>query len=82
MSVSRHMVSAALFLSVLFLPYWFYGSAILVAALLLPFYGEAIILGFLIDTLYGTHVWFPTACVAAGVVVLLIPVRERLRLTV
>jgi hypothetical protein len=81
MNTYRHLVSLALLLGVLFLPYWLYVPAILAGVLLLPFYWEAIVLGFLIDTLYGTQSYYPGALLAALAVGLLLPIRERLRLT-
>jgi hypothetical protein len=76
----RPFATAALFLAVVFLPYWAYVPLIVAGALLLPFYWEAIILGFAIDTLYGTRGFFPAALAAAALVALFIPLRERLRL--
>ncbi|MBX4206494.1 hypothetical protein KW784_01785 [Candidatus Parcubacteria bacterium] len=80
-SQKRNLVSSALVLAVLFLPYWAYVPPIALAALLLPFYWEAVVLGFLIDTLYGQQGSFPAALAAAAFVALLMPVRKRLRWT-
>lgn len=80
MNAYRHVISIALFLAVIFLPYWAYVPLLLAAALLLPFYWEAIPFGFLIDTLYGTSGLYPAALAAAAAVAVFIPLRERLRL--
>lgn len=77
----RHITTIAILFAVIFLPYWVYGPAILLAAFFFPFYWEAVLFGFLIDTLYGTRGFFPAALGAALGVAILMPVRARLRLT-
>lgn len=79
MTKYRHIATILLALAVLFLPYWAYFPAIVLAALFFPFYWEAILLGFAVDALYGSHGSFRTALGAALLIALLLPLRERLR---
>ena len=72
-------------LAVLFLPYWFYLPLILLGILIFSFFWEGILFGFLIDVLYGWGVTAlpslvaPTALSALVLIIILLPVRERLR---
>ena len=81
----RILLTAGLFLCVVFLPYWVYVPAVLAALVLLPFYWEAVPLALVADVLYGgAHpafdLGFPFAIMALLLVLVMIPARERLRL--
>lgn len=77
----RVLTSVALFLAILFLPYWIYVPLAVLATLLIPFYWEAVALGFIIDVLYGsdTGLRAPTALIAVALVAVSLPLRERIR---
>ncbi len=77
----RIFISTALFLATLFLPYWIYAPFIVVATVFVSFYWEAVVLGFLIDILYGGSTGFhaPAAITALVLVVIMMPLRERVR---
>ncbi len=69
---------------ILLLPYYIYAPALIVAIVLIPEYYEGILLGLLIDVLYGTHtMWsflgFPFGLTAVVGIILLVPLREKLR---
>lgn len=74
-----------LLLAIIFLPYWVYLPLLLAAIVIFPIFWEGIIFGLLIDVLYGWGVtsWpsliSPAALVALVLVIILLPVRERLR---
>lgn len=79
----RILASIMVLGAIIFLPYWIYLPLLLTAMALLPFYWEAIIFGFLIDVLYGPdmhRLFSPAALSALVILVLLLPLRERLRL--
>ncbi len=78
----RLFVSLLIFLAVLFLPYWLYLPLLFLGMVFIPFYWEAILFAFLIDVLYGpgTTLFFSrTALYTAILLIVIIPVRERLR---
>ena len=84
----RHLATIALVLAVLFLPYWLYVPAVVLAVAFFPLYWEAVLLGFLVDVLYGARadglfslLGFRTAFFALLLVGAFIPVRQRLRWT-
>lgn len=66
-----------IFFAILFLPYWIYIPALIVAMAALPLYWESIFLGFLIDILYGEGIY--AGLLALGGLILLLPLRSRLR---
>ena len=72
-------------ISILILPYWSYVPFLLVAMVYFPFYWEGIFLAFLIDILYGNGIGTlpslvsPSALLALILLVILLPLRERLR---
>ncbi len=74
-----------LLLAIIFLPYWVYLPLLLAAILVFPVFWEGILFGLLIDVLYGWGVtaWpsliSPAALSALVLVIILLPVRERLR---
>ena len=83
----RNFVTLLLVAMVLWSPFWVYASALVVVCMFFPFYFEAIILGFLIDVLYRSHevsgiTFFPHALGFTLFIILLIPLKERLRFNV
>lgn len=79
-------IAASLFILIIILitPYWVYFPAVVLGIVIFPFYIEAIIFGLLIDELYGTvHstfiMSFPFGMIAALLVLVAHPLRERLR---
>jgi len=81
--MKRRIIGALiLLLAILFLPYWVYIPLLFIATVLFPLYWEAVLFGFLIDVLYGQgHSWLlsPTALAALVILIVLLPLRERLR---
>jgi hypothetical protein len=83
---NRLITSIVLLFLIAVAPFWIYIPALALAAALFPFYVEAVGFGFLIDVLYGTHgqsgisLVFPFALYACALVLLLLPVKERLRI--
>ncbi len=80
---TRILIGVALFLSILFLPWWLYCPAIIAAVILIPFYWEALVLAFLVQILYtpdgaGFFAFIPL--VTFSLLLILIPLREELRL--
>ncbi len=79
------MVTLMLVLLILAFPYWVYLPALGLSVLLLPLYWEAVFLGFLIDVFYGVRVHtgislqYPCALLVLLLILVLIPVRERIR---
>ena len=73
-------------LSVIFLPYWIYLFLIALGVFVFPFYFEAIFFALLVDSIYGAPVHFgfillsPFSLGAAILVLIMLPVREHLRL--
>ncbi|MDB5254392.1 MAG: hypothetical protein JWL80_458 [Parcubacteria group bacterium] len=70
---------------ILAFPAWIYIPALCIPIALFDFYWEGIILAFFIDVMYGTRVhtgislYFPFAESAAVLVLLLLPIKRRLR---
>lgn len=83
MTLGRIIASIFLFLAVLVLPYWLYLPLIVVAIVFFPFFWEAVLLGFIIDTMYSSSSGFLSfstlAFTAAILVLLMLPVRNRIR---
>jgi hypothetical protein len=78
----RLLVSVLILLAIFFLPYWLYLPLLFLGMVFIPFYWEAILLAFLIDVLYGpgTSLFFSrTALYTAILLMVMMPVRERLR---
>ena len=81
----RPLITFALLLAIITLPYWIYLPALFAAIVILPVFWEGIILGFIIDILYGPGSrLLPSAGSFYGLcalllIIILIPVRERLR---
>ncbi|MSR87578.1 MAG: hypothetical protein EXS69_00150 [Candidatus Zambryskibacteria bacterium] len=84
----RNLSSLALFLAIIFLPYWIYLPLLLVAVIIFPLYWEGILFGFFIDILYGRGVTAfpsllsPIAFITVILIIVLLPLRERLRFNV
>jgi hypothetical protein len=70
---------------ILAFPAWVYIPIVTLGIGIFDFYWEGIILAFFIDVLYGTRVhmgislFFPFALGAAALVLLLLPIKQRLR---
>jgi len=81
----RVIGSIFVLLSILVLPYWIYIPVLLFAIIFFPFFWEGIILAFLIDVIYGSGVEaLPSfvslfALSALILIIILLPIRERLR---
>ena len=77
-------ISIILF-AILVFPYWVYVPLLFLGIFIFPFFWEAILLGFLIDILFGngvegiTSFVSPFAFTALISLVILLPVRKRLR---
>ena len=77
-----------LFLATVFLPFWVYLPLIGAAMIFFPVFWEAIFFGLLIDVLYGggigsaSELFSPMALSAALILIVLLPVRERIRVHV
>lgn len=85
MSRYRIPFTILILLAILFLPYWVYVPLLFAGVLVLPFFWEGIFLGLLIDTLYAesglsaSSVIYSFAFWATLILVMMIPVRKRLR---
>ena len=75
--ISRLIGFIFVLFSILFLPYWFYTISLFVAIVAFPFFWEGILLAYLIDIFYGKGM--ETAIIALILLIVLLPVRERLR---
>jgi len=88
MMTRRALGSAIVLVSIIVLPYWFYIPALFVAIILFPFFWEGILFVFLINVLYGNGMEIlpllvsPFAILVLVVLIILLPLRERLRLHV
>jgi hypothetical protein len=84
----RLIATLLVLLAVLTLPYWIYLPLLLAAIIVFPLFWEAIILGFVIDALYGERLYdLPAflslyALLSLAAVMLMIPLRHRLRIHV
>ncbi|MCR4279128.1 MAG: hypothetical protein NUV78_00065 [Candidatus Zambryskibacteria bacterium] len=81
----RIPLTILIFLAILFLPYWIYVPLLFAGVLVLPFFWEGIFFGLLIDTLYAesgllvSTIIYSFAFWATLILVMMIPVRKRLR---
>ena len=81
----RLLTTFFLMLAIVFLPYWLYVPALVLAMAFFPLYWEAILLSFLINVLYtpGWHtLWsiiFSPGFFSLVGLLLLLPLRRRLR---
>lgn len=73
----RYLATIALLVSIIFLPYWIYVPALVAAIAAFPLFWEGILLAFLIDILYGEGIY--AGLLALGGLILLLPLRNRLR---
>ena len=83
----RLITCIALFLSILFLPYWLYLTILLAALIAFPLFWEGIFFSFLIEVLYGPGMvlnpfHFSITLVTLLILIILLPLRERIRLHV
>jgi hypothetical protein len=81
----RIVSTLILLLSIIFLPYWIYLPLLGAAIIFFPFFWEGIFLGLLIDVLYGGGIGSvrsllsPMAFAATILLIVMLPVRERIR---
>lgn len=81
----RLICTIVLVIALMAFPYWIYLPLIFVASIVFPFYWEGIILAFLVDVLYGvqTHSTisfvYPFAIIASIIILVMLPIRERIR---
>jgi len=79
----RFLITAGVFASILFLPYWIYLPLLFVAIAILPMYWEGIILALLIGEIYGEGLSLPfispIALIALITLIVLLPIRKRVR---
>ncbi|MDO8565524.1 MAG: hypothetical protein Q7R67_02815 [bacterium] len=73
----RILVTVLVFLSIIFLPYWFYVPALILAMGFFPLFWEGVLLGFLIDVLYGQGIYAGFLSLIG--LLMLLPLRERIR---
>jgi len=85
----RHIIGIiVLLVSILVLPYWIYIPLLFAALIFLPFFWEGILFTFLIGTIYSGNVetlslfFSPLALVVLLTLIILLPIKERLRLHV
>ena len=76
----RVIGSIFVLLSILVLPYWIYLPVLFIAMALISFFWEGILFAFLIDAIYGNGI--TTAVVALIILIILLPLRDRLRMYV
>jgi len=73
-------------LAIIFLPYWVYLPLLGAAMIIFPFFWEAVLLSLLIDVLYGggvsgmAELFSPMALAATILLIILLPLRERIRI--
>lgn len=82
--MSRRLLAyIILFLSILFLPFWIYLPLLFVASVIFGFFWEGIVFAFFIEVLYGGGegiiLFSPVALSVLVLIILLIPIRKRLR---
>ena len=81
----RTLGSIVVLISILFLSYWFYLPILIIAMVIFPFYWEGLLLAFLIDILYGHGIEAlpslvaPSALVALILLIIIMPLRDRIR---
>ena len=80
----RLLAIIIVFLAILILPYWVYIPILGVAIILLPFFWEGLLLAFLIEVFYGHGITSsllisPSALIVLVLLVVLLPIRTRLR---
>ena len=86
--ISRLVSYFIILLLILFTPYWIYIPVLLLAILVFPFFWEGVLFAILINTLYGYGGGILEALrsilplVTLGVVLVLIPIHNNLRINV
>ena len=86
--INRLVSYFIILLLILFTPYWIYIPVLLLAILVFPFFWEGVLFALLIDTLYGYGGGTLEALrsilplVTLGVVLVLIPIHNNLRINV
>lgn len=79
----RFIAYIILLLSIFFLPFWIYLPLLLISTIVFKFFWEGIIFAFLVEVLYGKGVsgmaLSPLALIILALIVILIPLRKRLR---
>ena len=86
MNNGRVYTTILIFVLVLVAPYWLYLPLLFAAVLIFPLYFEGIFLGFIIDVLYSGHphpsfsIFYPVALVTLLIVLVLIPLKKRMRI--
>ena len=83
----RPFVTALIIFSIIFLPYWVYLPVLLGAIIVFPLYWEALVASLLVDFLYGSGVplWpigFSTSLCVLVALIILMPLRDRIRIHV
>ena len=82
----RLLTTTSVLLAILFLPYWIYLPLLLATIIFFPFFWEGILLAFLVDVLFGLGIESVSglissyAFMALLLVVVLMPLRERIRI--
>ena len=82
---TRILSTVVLIIAIVILPYWLYVPAIVAAIIYFRFYWEGLFLGFGIDLLYGAGggiLGYPFALSALVLILISLPLRERLRFNV
>jgi hypothetical protein len=84
--MTRHIfASLIIFLSILFFPYWIYIPILFVAIIIVPFFWEGVLFVLMIETIslgkveMFTSLISPLTISALLVLIILLPIRERLR---
>ena len=87
--MTRHLAaSLGVLLSILFLPYWIYIPVLFIAIIFSPLFWEGILFAFMIETVYASQVGIFTSLISPLtvsvliVLIILLPIKERLRLYV
>ena len=76
--IRRVLGSTVVLISILVLPFWIYLPILFIAIIIFPFFWEGILFALLVDTIYGSGI--ETALYALILLIILIPIRENLRL--
>ena len=76
--IRRVLGSTVVLVSILVLPFWVYLPVLFIAIIIFPFFWEGILFALLVDTVYGSGI--ETALYALILLIILIPIRENLRL--
>lgn len=83
----RIIATLIVLVAIFFLPYWAYLPALIALMIVFPFFWEGIVLAYLVDILYGRGIGSvaelisPMAFTSMLLLMVLVPVRDRLRIT-